>query len=555
MDASKRTNIIIPSSKIVPIEMQNEFGPIPPVLVPIMGKITIKKIMESYNSRCSSAFTGIQEGADLVESYFKFFPDDDIKLIRISPAKTLSDAIEKILQSVPSITNNPIVLNFADTIVRDLGSELIGNDFISFARMNETERWTLFKENHGVITDIADKKYLFDETPWKTFVGVWGFKNSKEFLRLIEEENQQNKSKAFYKAISRYSEKHPMILHETSNWIDIGHVDNYFSARKHIINTRFFNQIRLNDSNGTMIKTSMNSLKLRNEINWYITVPKELKYYTPTIFEYSLDYTSPFVEMEFYSYPSLDDCFVYSKNDLDTWEKIFSKIFSIIKVASKYTFNDENVRLDLESMYCIKTIERIEKFSKENPDLFKDSLNLKTNGKKLISLKEVITTLPRLINEFRLYNTNSLQIIHGDLCFSNILYDSKHGIIKIIDPRGQFGRHAIYGDIYYDLAKLSHSVLGLYDLIMFEQFKILKNADNNETNILWWNSPNQTVVGRIFEKHLKRAGFDLNKTRFIEALLFLSMLPLHKDHPNRQQAMLIRGLDILTGLVNNEKKD
>lgn len=546
-----KCNIIIPSSKLVTVEMQNEFGAIPPILVPILGKIALNKIIESYNHNCDQFFVGIQEGSDFIQSYFNFFTDSKVKLVKISNSESISDTIEKTISNEPDILKNSIVLNFADTIVRDLNPELLGKDFIIFAKTKETERWTLFRENGGKITHISDKKYLLDESTWKTFLGVWGFSDPTRFFKIIQAENHIDKSKAFYNAVLKYAEEHPMAMQESKDWIDVGHVDNYFAARKNEINTRFFNKIQVKDVTGTLTKTSADRVKLRNEINWYISIPKELKYYIPTIFDFSLEYSKPSVEMEFYSYPSLDDYFVYAKVDFDAWENIFAKIFSIIAVASKYTVREDDIKSDLEQMYYYKTLQRLEQFSKENPKLYDMSVDFKANDKNLISLKEVIKSLRNFIIEFGLYDTEELQIIHGDLCFSNILYDNKHGIIKLVDPRGQFGKYSLYGDVYYDLAKVSHSVLGFYDLIMFDQFKIKSDKD---MQILWWNPTYQIATGKIFTKHLKKAGFDIAKTRFIEALLFLSMLPLHRDHPQRQQAMLIRGLSLITELVQGENR-
>jgi hypothetical protein len=58
--------------------------------------------------------------------------------------------------------------------------------------------------------------------------------------------------------------------------------------------------------------------------------------------------------------------------------------------------------------------------------------------------------------------------LHGDFCFSNILFDFRAGRVKTIDPRGTdaLGRPSRFGDLRYDLGKLAHSVLGLYDFIV-----------------------------------------------------------------------------------------
>ena len=76
---------------------------------------------------------------------------------------------------------------------------------------------------------------------------------------------------------------------------------------------------------------------------------------------------------------------------------------------------------------------------------------------------------------------SDVMISHGDLCFSNILFDTRVESIKCIDPRGitPKGEYSIYGDRRYDLAKLYHSVVGLYDFIIAGRYSL----DLNETTI------------------------------------------------------------------------
>ena len=62
--------------------------------------------------------------------------------------------------------------------------------------------------------------------------------------------------------------------------------------------------------------------------------------------------------------------------------------------------------------------------------------------------------------------------MHGDFCFSNILFDLGHQIVRVIDPRGRFGQKGIYSDPRYDMAKLRHSIGGLYDFIVADLFDV-----------------------------------------------------------------------------------
>ena len=150
-------------------------------------------------------------------------------------------------------------------------------------------------------------------------------------------------------------------------------------------------------------------------------------------------------------------------------------------------------------------------------------------------------------------------IVHGDYCFSNILFDSSNYIFKLIDPRGRLNKEAtIYGDPRYDIAKLRHSVVGLYDFIVHGLFKLNENGTNFEYKILTTNE--YGILEEIFDKYLTLNGFNIQEIKFIEGLLFLSMIPLHKDNFDRQKVFYLKSIELLNttikikGKSNNEKE-
>ena len=93
------------------------------------------------------------------------------------------------------------------------------------------------------------------------------------------------------------------------------------------------------------------------------------------------------------------------------------------------------------------------------------------NGIQYLSLDEICDKLKLVIPEM-LFDVDTFNIIHGDLCFANIMVDSNLSFIKVIDPRGKFGSYDIYGDFGYELAKLFHSVDGKYDFIIKDLFTV-----------------------------------------------------------------------------------
>ncbi|MBK7864634.1 MAG: hypothetical protein IPJ65_39730 [Archangiaceae bacterium] len=136
-------------------------------------------------------------------------------------------------------------------------------------------------------------------------------------------------------------------------------------------------------------------------------------------------------------------------------------------------------------------------------------------------------------------------VIHGDLCFSNILYDLRSRICKLIDPRGSFGHTGITGDIRYDVAKLYHSAYGRYDFLTNDLFAV--KAEGLSLQLELRTRPDHERIRARFEKvFFKPEGpFDRREVLLMTGLLFASMLPLHEDAPRRQLAMYATALQLL----------
>jgi hypothetical protein len=142
---------------------------------------------------------------------------------------------------------------------------------------------------------------------------------------------------------------------------------------------------------------------------------------------------------------------------------------------------------------------------------------------------------------------NETHFIHGDYCFSNILFDVNSFIIKLIDPRGSFGSKGVYGDSRYEIAKLRHSAIGRYDFIVSNLFKI--TANNNVINYEIASNENFRISEEIFDSFIVNNGYNINEIKLIETSLFISMLPLHSDDLNRQLVLYVTGIIKLNELL------
>ena len=90
------------------------------------------------------------------------------------------------------------------------------------------------------------------------------------------------------------------------------------------------------------------------------------------------------------------------------------------------------------------------------------------------------------------------------------------------------------------------SIDGKYDFIINDLFKLKYDLQHGIINYNILNSPKTQDLYEIFiEVFRDEIGENLKKIELIEALLFLSMIPLHSESLEHQLLMLGRGIEIL----------
>lgn len=536
------TKLLIPSAKIVSEDLQN-LGKIPAVIYPVNGHTVFSYLYKQYNSKCESIKILCYEHADKVHTKLKKYNN-----VEIFDIPELGDLAYTVIQGLDF--SGEVVINFGDTIVLDNILDGVADSFF-YAKEFVSDKWTYFSCDNGVLTSIEDKKKNTQKSDIKkdVFVGVFYFSDAILLKACMEEAfaNRDESISSFYQAIQIYSKNKVLHPIETSNWFDIGHVDKYYNTKIEV-KAREFNHINIDKDRGILTKYSDDKDKFIGEIMWYLKLPADIEYVRPRIFNYSLEYSSPFVSMEYYAYHTIHELFLNSDLDAHQWEKIFKRIRFIFDDLKRYKVMDDGIVPALEDMYLTKTLQRLEKLKRV--DRFRKffSLPITVNGKKYKSLEEIERILIQIIPE-KLYDISEFNIIHGDLCFANMMIDNNFSFIKLIDPRGKFGKYDIYGDSRYELAKLFHSVDGKYDYIIKDRFDLFH--EGNVINFSIQDNDRDFDLYKIFTSVFsEEIGTNLRKIELIEALLFLSMIPLHGESFEHQLVMLATGLEILDRVIN-----
>lgn len=541
--------IIIPSALLIPEGLQN-LGKMPAIVYPVEGKMVFQYLYKLYGGSCSSFKVVCGKRAeqvhDCLESYenvlFEDIPELEIKDLGYTVYRGIQHEKE------------PVVINFGDTIVEE---NIIQEDTDAYFYSEDTisEKWTFFEEHDGRIMSICDKTGTKHSGRGKLFVGVFLITDTVLFCKCLEEafSADDRRESTFYYALRKYSEVRPMKPVYTEEWFDIGHLDKYYHSKMEV-SAREFNHISIDRNRGILKKTSDNVGKFIDEIKWYLKLPGDIEYVRPRIFAYSTAYEKPYISMEYYAYHTLHELFLYSDLNVQQWNDIFNRIKFVINDFKRYTVKDNRIRVSLEEMYLKKTLQRFDTLRLDERFKFFFEKPVIVNGKRYRSLNKIAELLKEVIPVY-LYDIDNFSIIHGDLCFSNILVDSNLFFVKVVDPRGKFGAFDIYGDKRYELAKLFHSVDGKYDYIIKDLFEVSYDAKKAEITYSISERKMDFSLYEVFREAFQDdIGDDIKKIELIEALLFLSMIPLHNESFKHQIVMLGTGLNILDRIVDITEK-
>ena len=541
--------VMILNTKKIPMEMQKRFGDIYPSMLPFKNESIGEYLVQAYSNKDYIFMVSNQEQA----------PDKKVKLLKKSErnyelfltdqesSSLLKVAQQALIQMLPLIGQDfELIINFGDTVIQETAPLSVKN-YLLTGEKEQLEPWTSVVREKGKLT-FSHKHASSDQKEGEVVAGVFGFQSGKKFLnacRAVDDHEMTDDSLSFYHAIKYYDEKFEQVaLSFTDSWLDLGHEAEYLETKK-IVQARFFNAITIDDQRGILTKSSEERQKLINEIQWYLKMPPSLQYLTPRIYDYSLEPTKPEVKMEYYPYETLHTLYIYGNLELNDWDKIIEKMLFVRKEMSECS-EAQSLTLeekDLLDIYFQKTFDRLklllqdpafQPFYEHSPEI---------NGSQYLPLKEILKQLEGVLKHYGLLQTKAAHVIHGDFCLSNILLDRESNLIKLIDPRGQFGSFDIYGDEFYDIAKILHSFEGSYDHIITDHFELSEATDTSYTYHFEKSELQENITDLVNQKVGEH--YEIQQIRLIEGLLFLSMIPLHKDYPKRQKVMFGQAMKLL----------
>lgn len=506
-------------------------------MLPLNGKPVISWIIDSLKCNFFYDIVIVSRIEDIQLNDFLNWAYSDIKLVHVDSrnSQSILESIFCGLSNINICDNHIISILLGDTLIFD--SFDISLDYLFAGYKYDSKKWCYLEiSSDGYLVDLKDE-IRNDNLPALVASGYYNFVNGIAFKKCLEECVALNKYE-ISDVIKCYTRSYPFSIKIAEQWFDLGHIDGILNSKRRLISSRSFNSLEINPILNTITKKSLNNDKLKDELNWYQLMPEELKVLSPRLLTTDSNDTIVTIVQEYYGYPTLAELFLYSKITKSVWCEIFRHLFILNSEFKKYTgFIEENGYFDV---YVNKTLDRIQKLKLQSEFAkLLDSDFIIINGVSYNNLPILLGSFINKLSDLS-RSTKESHIIHGDFCFSNILFDVNSFIIKLIDPRGSFGSKGIYGDSRYEIAKLRHSALGRYDFIVSNLFKI--SVDNNEINYEIASNENFRISEDIFDSFIVNYGYNLEEIKLIEASLFISMLPLHADNFNRQLVLYVTGI-------------
>ncbi len=326
---------------------------------------------------------------------------------------------------------------------------------------------------------------------------------------------------------------------------DIGVFLTYFSGG---FETRYFNRVEGDEL--TVTKRSPDKSKLEREYRFYGLLPEAMKHWFVQPYNFQDHGREASYQMERLGIADMALIWIHGAIEPLEFERFAQKLMAFVEMRSTRNVGNEQANEMARQLYVEKVRARLREFQ---GDALYESIDAAVRMlPECDGIEALVADYEALFGRYwkRAQADQTVAAVgHGDLCFSNILYDKATRITKFVDPKGALDESEIWTDPSYDVAKISHSVFGNYDIINNNLFTI--EVDETLSPKLVLNGPDCRKLQTVFQRVLEEKGYDLYGIRLREASLFLSMLPLHKDDPRKVLAFVLRAAEILEELRRN----
>ena len=524
---------LILSSAYVEQELAAEFGRLPPSFLPVGNRRLFEHQLEWAPSEHDLWLT-LPEHFEVPPREGALLEEMGARRLGLPEGLTLGEAVIHACNLI-GVDGRSLHILHGDTLVEaPIGGAL---DCIGVADASDGYSWAEVELDAGghvcaLLTIEAGTSGARDRP---VACGYFAFSSAARLVRCIARHRFD-----FVAGVSAYARECPLAPLPVGAWHDFGHLRTFFRSRRIVSTQRAFNGLH-NDGISVRKYSVVAGDKIRAESRWYATLPAPLRVYSARLIDAGeTSDGTPFYETEYEYLPTLAEMYVFGTLDRVTWTCVLDGCREFLDACGAVSPESATPERGgaLDALVRHKTLDRLLEFARASS--FAIDAELRYDGRPSPSLSQIADLM---FSEILWDRPGMEAVMHGDFCFSNILYNARMQRIRVIDPRGYAvpGLHSVAGDARYDLAKLGHSILGRYDQIIAGRYAA--RAERGDFHIAFDEAAhNGWVEAQFAEMRVGTLCGDAREIAAIIVTIFLSMLPLHADRPDRQMAFIANAL-------------
>jgi len=472
-------------------------------LVKVGDKYAICYIIEQYAQSTEFIVTIGYFGKYVKDFLLLAYPSYNFTFVEIDNYDGPGSSLGYSLLKAKKLLNRPFIFHCCDAIITTPIKFNINKNTLFVAKYENSSQYTSIKTSNTSVIKINSKGSInFDYI----YTGISYIYNFIEFWKSLRDIYNTNHN------LSELSDVHslqqmlsagiPFEYSELTEWFDTGNKESYkkvceyFKPTYNVLEKDYESICFFEDSVIKFINDpEINKKRIERGRNLYPIAPKILAYSDNFI---SMEKINGPLLAEYYNHGEIKKLLKWAKNNLWIDEKI-----------------DTSYIINCKNFYITKTLKRIQTL-----DILNNEYNI-INGLHTDSAINMITNLDSSI-----LTTDIFTKFHGDFILDNII--KNEGTYKLLDWRHEFDNQLMYGDKYYDLAKLRHNIIFNHENISNNLYSVKYN--NNEVTVDL--KCNYFLINQLqdFDTFVIENGLNLKKIKILTAIIWLNMSPLYEGN-------------------------
>ena len=478
-------------------------------LVPIGDTPAITKIIESYPPGTKFVVT-LGHYGDLVRQYLQLaHPDISVEFVEIENYDRAGSSLGLSMLSAREHLNCPFIFHASDTLVGNEEIHPPRTNWIAGFKGDDASQYTSFDGAGGKLIQTHSKGMdRFDFI----HIGLIGIKEYEKFWNFLEALYLQNPADASLndlRVVAKMLENGSEFkIFEYLRWSDVGSIRGLQKARSEgshdLASLEKVDEAIFRVDNKIIKFFSNNEIcegRVKRALILSQSVPKVIA-----------------STRNFYSYEFVAGDVMSNHTDRESFEKLLHWASDRYWHAPFEAVDDSVFESTCRDFYFEKSKNRIAAFFAKSG--FEDSEG-KINGLEVPTADVMLRQL-----DARQEFIGKQGLMHGDFILDNLLQTGDS--YTALDWRQDFGGLLGVGDIYYDLAKLNHSLTMNHEILNSAKFRLDINSAGVSIDILRYDS--FVTCAAILKDFVQSQGLDYRRVEILTGIIWLNMSALH-PHP------------------------